>query len=153
MYRIRRRWTIREVELHPDLLLSRRRLLRWFALSLGLLNERDQREGIIVLLDVLFEYWFLRGRNPSFDDIKHSVARRYLERGSSPPSDEALRKHLRKLVKMGLVEREKGVYRLSTHPLRPDDPLTAIDSVFDRILSTKELIKTGFSHLKKLYER
>ncbi len=153
MYKIRRRWTVREVDLPSELLLSKRRLLRWFALSLGLINENDQREGILNLLDALLTFWFSKKKDPSFDDLKDFVARRYIEKGKKPPADEAIRKHLRKLISIGLVRREGRVYMLDTDPLRPEDPISAVDNVFERMNSVRELIRAGFSHLKSLYER
>lgn len=153
MYRIRRRWTVREVDLPSDLLLSRRRLLRWFALSIGLINENDSREGILDVLDALLTFWFVRKRNPTFDDLKELVARRYVERGKKSPTDEALRKHLRKLLSIGLVRREGRTYVLDVDPLRPEDPASAIDHLFERICRLRDLVRAGFSHLRSLYER
>ena len=151
MYKIRREWTLREIDLDPSILTSRYALLRWFSLSLGLVNPNDTREGILHLLDALFTYWFSRGKNPTFDDIKVFVGRKYVSKGKRPPSDEAIRHHLRRMIKMGLIERYKGEYVLSKDPLRPEDPASAIDYLYREVERSKELVKTGFQHLKNLY--
>ncbi len=151
MYNIRREWTIREVELNPSILTSRKGLLRWFAISMGLINQGDRREGVIVLLDALFTYWFSRGKNPTFEELKYFVSRRYLERGEKPPSDEALRHHLRKMTRMGFIDRIGGRYKLNNDPLRPDDPISSINMMFKKIENVKEQLMVGFTHLKNLY--
>ena len=151
MYNVLGEWNLRKVELSSGILSSKRSLLRWLALSLGLLDKNDRREGVLDVLDALFSWWFGRREDPTFEDIKYYVSRRYLERGKRPPSDEALRYHLRRLIRMGLVARRNKRYRLRTSPHKPEDVRSAIDSMFEEVEKVRELLKEGISHLKNLY--
>ncbi len=151
MYRIRSEWTLREMELPPELLTSRKALVRWVAMALGLLSPNDGREGALYVLEAVFEYEFGRGRAPSFEDIYSFVSRRFLERGRKAPTEEAVRHHLRRMMRMGVVERVGGAYRLTRNLLRPDDPAGFVDTVFERLGSVRKLLREAVSNLYSLY--
>ena len=151
MYKIRSEWAIREIDLPPDLLKSKKALIRWIALSLGVIQPNDGREGALYVLEALFEHVFGRNERPSFEEIKTYVSRRYLEKGKKPPSDESLRHHLRRMIRMGLIERESGRYSFATDILRPDDPTAFVDVLFERMERARKAIKRAISDLSSLY--
>jgi hypothetical protein len=151
MYRIRGEWCLREMDLNPEIFKTRRGLLTWLAVALGLKNPNDGRDGVVYVLEALFSYCLGRGSSPTFEEIKGYVGRKFLERGRSAPSDEAIRHHLRRMIKMGIVERDRGRYCLARNPLKPDDPSGFVDVLFERLEKVKKLIKAAVRDIKSLY--
>ncbi len=151
MYRIRGEWRLREMDLFPHLFKTKRGLLSWLAVSLGLKNPGDGRDGVVYVLEALFDFCYGKGKAPSFEEIKGYVSRRILERGKKPPSDEAIRHHLRRMAKMGILERRGKAYCFSTNPLKPDDPSGFIDVMFERLERVKKLLKAAVTDVKSLY--
>ena len=48
--------TIRELALPEDVLLARKSLIRWVALSLGMIHPNESRRLLLDILEVLFEF-------------------------------------------------------------------------------------------------
>ena len=151
MYKIRAEWCLREMDLPPELFKTKRGLITWIAISMGLKNPNDGRDSVIYVLEALFDLCFARGKKPTFEDIKRYVSRRFLERGKKPPSDEAIRHHLRRMVRMGMLERWEGAYCFSHDPLHPDDPSGFVDVLFERLEKVKKLLKAAVRDMKSLY--
>ncbi|MDZ4256463.1 MAG: hypothetical protein U1C71_02570, partial [archaeon] len=53
---VRRTFTIKEVDLPPQVRMTKRGLLRWFALASGLLSEQESRQTILDVMDALFHF-------------------------------------------------------------------------------------------------
>ena len=150
MYKVRSEWLIRELE-RPPTLVTKKSMVMWLATALGLKNPGDGRDGVVYLLDALFYYCF-RDKIPSLDDLTSYVNRRLMEIGKKPLTEEALRHHLRRMMKMGMVEREKGKYCFSRDPFKPDDPAGFITVVFRRMETARKLISSVVMDLKSLYQ-
>ena len=151
MYKIRSEWCLREMDLNPELFKTKRGLIAWITVALGLKNPNDGRNGVIYVLEALFDFCFGKEKKPTFEEIKSYVNRRFLERGKNPPSDEAIRHHLRKMMRMGMLEREGKSYCFVVDPLHPDDPSSFVDVLFDRLERVKKLLKAAVKDVKSLY--
>ncbi|HIP74157.1 MAG TPA: hypothetical protein EYH14_00700 [Euryarchaeota archaeon] len=153
---VRREWVVRLLDLPPELLNRRRQLLRWVALSLGLISPGDERDAVIDVLDALFHYVHGRGVEPSAQQVLVFVNRRRQERGEKPVVLEAVRYHLRRLEAAGLVEKTKargGNYRFSrAFESSYEDPAAFVDAVFQEILQSKDRIEKAVRHLASLYK-
>ncbi|MDN5358335.1 MAG: hypothetical protein PWP76_178 [Candidatus Diapherotrites archaeon] len=153
---VRREWTIRLLELPPEILSRRRQLLRWVALSLGLISPGDERDAVIDVLDAIFYYIHGKDVEPSVEQIHVFVNRRRQERGEKPVVMEAIRYHLRRLEAAGIIEKTKvrgGNYRFAKgFESSYADPAAFVESVFEQILSSKQLIEKAVRNLASLYK-
>ena len=65
---IRSELTIRELALPEDVLIARKSLIRWIALSLGLIMPNESRKLLLDILEVVFEF-HLKNEQPTTKDI------------------------------------------------------------------------------------
>ena len=152
---VRREWTVRLMDLPPEVLNRRKKLLRWVALSLGLISPGEERTGILDVLDALFYYAYTKGVEPTAQDILDFVNKRRIERGEKPVVLEAVRYHLRRLEAADIIEKTKGrgsTYRFTRGSMDSiGDPAAFVGRVFDDIFRSKELISEAVRHLASLY--
>lgn len=105
---IKKEIVLRNMWLDDEVRLTRKSLIRWVALSLGLISEKESRDLIIDVLDVLFEF-FARGEEPTTQEIVD----RLKAKSDEEPNPKAVYYHLQKLMDQGLLQREKGKYFIS----------------------------------------
>jgi DNA-binding PadR family transcriptional regulator len=99
--------TIRELSLPDDVLLARKSLIRWVALSLGMILPNESRTLILDIMDVMFEY-HVRGESPTTKDIIATMEKRANEK----QNPKAVYYHLQRLKDAGIIRRKKGRYTL-----------------------------------------
>lgn len=98
---VRRTFLLRDMRLPSDIKLTKASLLRWLALSLGLLSEDESRQGIIPVLDSLLHFQLSENRAPTIRDLA--------ERSKLP--EKMVRYHMGKLQDTGLVTVDARHYR------------------------------------------
>ena len=111
--------TLRQMRLPPEARLTRKSLLRWTALSLGLITPGESRDTIISILDALF-YHQIKGRRPTTRDIKA-----YIDQNYSETTEKTIRYQLGKLRESGFVEKSENTYSFIRAPNAPDSDLKA----------------------------
>ncbi len=121
---VRKTFTIRAMDLPPNVQFTRRSMLRWFALSFGLISENESRSTVLDVLDALFVFNFSKKANPSTVEIQE-----FLKEKSKPVSDKLLRYHLKRLIDCGFISRKKLRYYFTSAPN-----------------AEKHDVKAGFSH-------
>lgn len=99
--------TIRELSLPEDVLLARKSLIRWVALSLGMILPNESRTLILDILDVMFEF-HVKGDAPTTKDILSRLE----EKGKGEQNPKAVYYHLQRLKDSGILTRKKGRYQL-----------------------------------------
>ncbi|MBI5227223.1 hypothetical protein HY988_01425 [Candidatus Micrarchaeota archaeon] len=99
--------TIRELSLPEDVLLARKSLVRWLALSLGFIMPNESRKLLLDILEVLIEF-HLKKQSPTTKDI---IARME-ELAKEKQNPKAIYYHLQRLTSLGLLNRKKGLYSL-----------------------------------------
>ena len=109
---IRKTFTFRKMDLPPSVELTKRSMLRWFALSFGLISEQESRDTVLHVLDALFYFLLSKDRNPSTLDVQAYIA----EKHSKKISEKLLRYHLNKLIVLELVSRKSNRYYLNNSP-------------------------------------
>lgn len=97
---IRREYQIRDLRLPSDTKLTKKSLLRWIALSLGLISPDESRQSVLPILDAFLEFQF-SGIDPSVSQLA--------EKSKQP--EKAVRYHLKRLININLVEENKRCYR------------------------------------------
>ena len=140
---IRSELIIRELALTDDVMLARKSLVRWLALSLGLISPNESRRLLIDTLDILLLF---HGKNqpPTSKDV---IAELHSSAGNEdPPSDKAVYYHLKRLVDGGVIFRKDGRYYFSEEGLRPaavmkEAYLRKLDKTFENIDKALDKLK------------
>ncbi|MBD3390351.1 hypothetical protein GF415_05390 [Candidatus Micrarchaeota archaeon] len=105
---IKNEMVLRNMALTDDVRLTRKSLVRWVALSLGLISPNESRTIVIDVLDVLLKE-FVHGKKPTTKEIYEKVSKKRKE----SVSDKTVYYHLQRLANKGLIQREKGQYFIS----------------------------------------
>lgn len=98
-------FSFREMALPDEVRLTRRSLVRWVALSLGMISPNESRKLVIDLLDALF-YFHSKGQNPTTAEILQKLE----ETTGSKPNEKAVYYHLLKMKDAGVLARKDMRY-------------------------------------------
>ena len=137
---IRSELTLRELSLPDDVLLARKSLIRWLALSLGMILPNESRRLLLDILEVLFEA-HVKGESPTTKDIMLSLKKLT----KKEPNAKAVYYHLLRLKELGLLSRKKGRYQLGD-----GDGKTLKEIVRDFYLKKAD---NAFSNIDKALEK
>src|SRR3989338_6446711 len=66
---VRKTFTIRQMDFPPEVSLTKRSLVRWFALSFGLISEKESRSTILDVLDALFSLQLSKKASPTTSEL------------------------------------------------------------------------------------
>lgn len=105
-------FVIREMDLPPQVLLTKRSLLRWFALASGMISEQESRSTVLEVLDALFYFQFQKRLDPTALEIIKYIK----EKHSKKVSEKLLRYHLNKLIALNLLRRKARKYSFNPSP-------------------------------------
>jgi len=109
---VRRTFTVRQMDLPPSVQLTKRSLLRWFALSFGLLSEKESRSTVLDVLDALLYFNLARASPPTTTDIQNYVK----VKSGKDISEKLLRYHLKRLIDIGFLQRRRLRYFFCSDP-------------------------------------
>ena len=132
--------TIRELSLPDDVLLARKSLIRWVALSLGMIMPNESRTLILDIMDVIFEF-HVKDEAPTTKDI---IAR-LEEKTGSGQNPKAVYYHLQRLKDSGVISRKKGRYHLG------DGESRRLGEIFRRLYMKKADV--AFTNIETALER
>ena len=99
--------TLRNMRLTKEVLETRRSIVRWLALSLGVINPGESRLSSVAVLDALLNFQFVRKSDPSVVELQE-----YITKNWEVMNEKTLRYHLLRMKKMGLVENSQGKFYL-----------------------------------------
>ena len=100
------------MDLPPSVMLTKRSLLRWFALSFGLLSEQESRDTVLNVLDAVFHFFLTKGKNPTTLELQAYIESKYHKK----ISEKLLRYHLNRLILLELLQRKQNKYFLNSSP-------------------------------------
>lgn len=109
---VRKTFTIKKMDLPPSVQLTKRSLLRWFALSFGLLSEQESRDTVLNVLDAVFHFLLARKKNPTTLELQAYIEAKYKKK----ISEKLLRYHLNRLISLELLQRKQNKYFLNSSP-------------------------------------
>ena len=109
---VRKTFIVRQMDLPPSVKLTKRSLLRWFALSFGLISSGESRSTVLLVLDALFSLLLTSKENPSTTDIQAFIKEKFQKK----ISEKLIRYHLNRLIDSGLVVRRKARYFINNNP-------------------------------------
>jgi hypothetical protein len=138
--------TLRKLRLNKEVLETRRSTIRWLALSLGVINPGESRQGAIPVLDAIFNFQFNQKKDPSVEEMSE-----YISKSWEPINEKTLRYHLLQLKKVNLVDNAKGKYFLvHADGSEKYDEVSWISGYLD---SQINLIKPGMTEALKQLKR
>jgi DNA-binding transcriptional ArsR family regulator len=138
---IKKEITLREMALPDEVKMTRKSLVRWLALSLGLISANESRWLMLDLLDVLFLF-HVKKEQPTTQQIISKLE----EATGKKQNPKAVYYHLLKLKEAGIITRKKGNYsigdgdwvKLSEHfrqfyAKRSEEAFKNIDEAFGKL--------------------
>ncbi len=116
---IRQEHVVRDMQLFSDVKLTRRGLIRYLALSLGLISPNESRTLMLDILEALFGTHFA-GEEPNIHQIMERINQ--VRPANDPAQVKAVRYHLHQLKERGLLTRKSGKYKFALPPMaeKPD---------------------------------
>jgi len=109
---VRKTFTIKRMDLPPSVQLTKRSLLRWFALSFGLISECESRDTVLNVLDAVFHFLVSKKHDPTTLEIQSYIDSKYHKK----ISEKLLRYHLNRLIALELLKRKSNRYSLNNSP-------------------------------------
>ncbi|MEM3399783.1 MAG: hypothetical protein QXP42_03040 [Candidatus Micrarchaeia archaeon] len=147
---IRKEILLRDMLLTKDVKLTRRSLIRWLAMSIGLISPGESRRTMIALLDALLYFQFTKKANPDVSSII-----KYMQEKDGSVKEKTVRYHLLQLQRAGILEREKGHYRFSSSPFSEQGDLEAalehnyrssFETAFSKVREAIKLLKRMYKY-------
>ena len=105
---IRSELLLRDMQLTDDVKMTKKSLVRWLALSLGLITPKESRQSVLSLMEALLFYHLKENKEPTYADLQD-----YLKEQNVEVNEKTLRYHLTNLRKAGVLEDARGVYRFT----------------------------------------
>ncbi len=118
---VRKTFTIRTMDLPPNVKLTKRSMLRWFALAFGLISEKESRTTVLEVLDALFYLNLSKKANPTVLEIQEYLKKKHLKK----ISEKLLRYHLNRMKDTDLLVRKKQMYLFNPAPFAERDDFKA----------------------------
>ncbi|MCX6769057.1 MAG: hypothetical protein NT051_00035 [Candidatus Micrarchaeota archaeon] len=148
---IRGECLVRDLQFNSDVKMTKKSLVRWLALSLGLISPKESRDGLLDVLEALFYFHYER-KNTGADPDIYQILDKVREIRKEEPNPKAVRYHLLQLKKLGIIEAKKRRYRFVLAPLQEDEDLAfALSHTYrQRMDSSFEKIKRALSLLEKI---
>ena len=107
---IRSEIVLRDMQFLSEVKLTKKSLIRWLALSLGLISPNESRTLILDILEAMFKFHF-SASEPTMHEVISEV-----QRINSGANSKAIRYHMGQLKKSGMLARVKGRYRFALSP-------------------------------------
>ncbi len=96
---------LRDLKLTGEVIETRRSMVRWLALTLGIINPGESRLSSIYVFDAMLYFQFSKKINPTVLDIKNYIISNWGE-----INEKTLRYHLLHLKNMNIIDHSKGKY-------------------------------------------
>jgi hypothetical protein len=149
---IRKEIIVRQLDIPQSVLLTKNSLLRWCALSLGLISPNETRDKGIMIFDALMYFFYFKKHEPSTQEINLYVK----EKHSIELTEKLVRYHLGRLIDMGIIQRKDNTYVINPSPESSDrKSLAEAYSYWVKKMLTEETEKTGkaLAELEKMYSQ
>lgn len=104
---VERELTLRNLQINKEVMETRRSIVRWLALSLGVISPGESRLTAVSVLDALLYFSFREKKDP---DVTEMVE--YINRTWGPINEKTLRYHLLQLKKVNIASNSGGRYSL-----------------------------------------
>lgn len=137
---------LREMQLTDDVKMTRKSLVRWLALSLGLVSPKESRLSVLNILEAILYYHLKEKRGASYDDLVE-----YFRTQGIEMNEKTIRYHITQLRKSNILEDDRGSYRFSG--FYGDNLAQALEQLYtEKARIAFSNIKNAVDVLQKLYE-
>ena len=109
---IRKEITLRQIDLPASVTLTKKSLLRWCCLSLGLISPKETRDKGFLVFDALFTMLFTKKQSPTTIEIMDFIK----EKNNVEMSEKLIRYHLNRIIDLGFISRDGLVYKINPSP-------------------------------------
>ena len=99
--------TLRDLRITKEVTETRRSIVRWLALALGIISPGESRLTAVSVLDALLYFQFSEKKDPSVEEMAE-----YITRSWGEINEKTLRYHLLQLKKTNVLNNSKGKYFL-----------------------------------------
>ncbi|PIU81794.1 hypothetical protein COX84_03920 [Candidatus Micrarchaeota archaeon CG_4_10_14_0_2_um_filter_49_7] len=141
---IERESTVRLMKLESDVKLTRKSIVRWLVLALGLIAPNETRTLLLEVFEALLVSHF-SGKQPNIHDIAAHVKK------SKEVSTKAINYHLLQLKRLGIIDRNKGKYRFVVNPTQESAELgDALEQIY---VENSKLAFVNIKKMMKTFER
>jgi hypothetical protein len=138
---------LREMHLTDDVAMTRKSLVRWLALALGIVSPRESRLSVLTILEAILYYHLKEKRGASYEDLVD-----YFKQQGVEMNEKTVRYHITQLRKAGVLEDDRGIYRFVN--FHGEDLTEALEqSHRQRVNAAFYNIKQAIDTLKKMYEQ
>ncbi len=138
--------TLRDMDLNDEVKMTRKSLVRWLALSLGIISKNESRQSVLNVLEALLYYHLKEKKEPNYQDLAD-----YFSKNNIEMNEKTVRYHLTQLRKMGVIEDNRGTYRFSG--FQYDGLSSALETTYQkRAYMAFFNIKQAIDLLQKMYE-
>ncbi len=137
--------TLRLLRLTKENLETRRSIIRWLALSLGIVNPKESRLSALSVLDSILYFQISQKKDPSVVELMN-----YINKTWGQINEKTLRYHLLQLKKMNIIKNSKSKYFLiKNDEINKNDETLWVDDYFNSIIEPiKSNIKRMIKELK-----
>lgn len=104
---IERELTLRNLRITKEVIETRRSIVRWLALSLGIISPGESRLSAVSVLDAMLHFQLDEKKEPAVPDIMEYILKQW-----EAMNEKTLRYHLLQLKKMNIVTNDSGKYSL-----------------------------------------
>jgi hypothetical protein len=104
---IERELTLRNLQMTKEVMETRRSIVRWLALALGVISPGETRLSAVSVLDAILYFQFTDRKDPSVPELTE-----YIGKSWGAINEKTLRYHLLQLKKSNIISNEKGSYFL-----------------------------------------
>ncbi len=142
---IEREIHLRNLSITNEVVETRRSMIRWLALSLGVINPGESRLSALAVLDSMLYFQFDKRAEPTVADISE-----YIDNKWDRMNEKTLRYHLLQLKNMGIVKHARGRYSM-VGPSEGDkyDEVAWVNSYFQsEIKSVQDKVATIMKELR-----
>jgi hypothetical protein len=142
---IKSEFTIRELALPDEVLLARKSLVRWVALSLGLILPNESRRLLLDILEAIIEF-HVKNEQPTTKDIITKLE----ELTKEKQNPKAVYYHLLRMKELGVLSRKKGRYQLGDGEKRSlkdifrEFYMKKTDAAFGNIATALDKLENGY---------
>lgn len=137
--------TLRDLRITKEVTETRRSIVRWLALALGIISPGESRLTAVSVLDAMLYFQFSEKKDPSVEEISE-----YITRSWGPINEKTLRYHLLQMKKTNILNNSKGRYFLIAPSIgdRYDPDIWVGNYLDSQVNPIKNKLKVAMRELK-----
>jgi hypothetical protein len=109
---VRKEFFVREMDFPENIGFTKKSLLRWCCLSLGLISKNESRDKAFSIFDILFSFLFSKKQHPTTLEIQSELKNKY----NIETSEKLIRYHLNRLIELKILDRKNNKYYINPSP-------------------------------------